>query len=78
VNREVGLKPSVYEFAAKIHFVRDIGRNNFLDRKHQAICEIYGRLNHEVCETCLALRVQLTGELGRLVFGNAARLRAFP
>jgi len=23
-------------------------------------------------------RVQLTGELGRLVFGNAARLRAFP
>ena len=55
MNREVGLKPSVYEFAAKIHFVRDIGRKNFLDRKHEAICEIYGRLNHEVCETCPAL-----------------------
>jgi SulP family sulfate permease len=51
----VGLKPSVYEFAAKIHFVRDVGRDNFFDHKHDAIREIYKRLDREICTTCPAL-----------------------
>ncbi len=48
----VGLKPSVYEFAAKSHFIKQIGNNHFFDSKSQAIRDIYKRLNKETCTKC--------------------------
>ncbi len=51
----VGLKSSVYEFAAKSCFIKKIGSNNFFDSKSQAIHGIYQRLDRSVCKTCNAL-----------------------
>jgi SulP family sulfate permease len=50
----VGLKSSVYEFVAKTHMVRDIGRNHFFDSKTQAIRELVKRLDPKICEGCSA------------------------
>lgn len=48
----VGLKPSVYEFAAKSCFIKKIGNNHFYDTKSQALHHIYSKLNKQRCETC--------------------------
>ncbi len=51
----VGLKASVYEFVAKSGFIKQIGRNNFFDRKDSAIAVIYKRLNKDICMKCNSL-----------------------
>ncbi len=51
----VGLKSSVYEFAAKSGFIKNIGNDHFFDRKHQAIHAIYKHLDQSTCSECRAL-----------------------
>jgi len=50
----VGLKSTVYEFAAKSSFIKNIGNNHFFDTKGHAIHNIYQRLDRSVCEKCHA------------------------
>ena len=51
----VGLKSTVYEFAAKSCFIKKIGNDRFFDSKSQAIRGIYKRLDRSVCLKCNAL-----------------------
>ncbi len=51
----VGIKSSVYEFAAKSCFIHNIGPDHFFDTKKAAIHELYNRVDHNICEKCNAL-----------------------
>ncbi len=48
----VGLKSTVYEFAAKACFIKKIGADHFYDSKQKAFKEIYKRLDRDICKTC--------------------------
>lgn len=48
----LGLKSSVYEFAARAGFIKHIGSNNFFDSKTQAIKTIFKKLDADVCLKC--------------------------
>lgn len=48
----VNLKPSVYEFAAKSSFIRQVGSDHFFDSKTEAFKKIYKKLDPEICKGC--------------------------
>lgn len=54
----VGLKSSVYEFAAKSCFIKKIGADHFYDSKNTAVSAIFKKLNPEVCSNCQSLIFQ--------------------
>ena len=51
----VGLKSSVYEFAAKTCFIKEIGSNHFFDSKTEAINKIYKKMDKDICNKCHSL-----------------------
>ncbi len=51
----VGIKSSVYEFAARSCFIKQIGSDHFFDTKSMAINSIYERLDKSVCATCQSM-----------------------
>jgi SulP family sulfate permease len=51
----VSLKSTVYEFAAKSCFIKNIGNDHFFDSKTQALHGIYSQLDHSICLNCEVL-----------------------
>ncbi len=51
----VGFSAPVYEFAARTHFIKNIGSNHFFDSKAKAIRDIFARLDSKVCASCSSL-----------------------
>jgi len=51
----VGLKSTVYEFAAKACFIKHIGGDHFFDTKGHAIHGVYKRMDKSICSTCNAV-----------------------
>ena len=50
----IGIKPSVYEFAARSCFIKELGNDHFFDHKSEAIRAIYKQLDHSKCEGCVS------------------------
>ena len=48
----VGLKPPVYEFAARSGFIKQIGNHHFFDHRNRAIQHIYYHLDKTICKGC--------------------------
>lgn len=46
------LKPNVYEFLGRAHFISEVGNVHFFDRKKTAIRYLYQKLDNEVCAQC--------------------------
>jgi SulP family sulfate permease len=51
----VSVKNSVVEFLQKVHFIEQIGKDNFYESKELAIQGIYQKLDMKKCEKCRAL-----------------------
>ena len=48
------LKPNVYEFLGRAHFISDVGNAHFFDRKKYALRYLYQKLDRQICEECTA------------------------
>ncbi len=48
----LGLKSSVYEFAARSGFIKHVGSGNFFDSKTQAIKTIFKKMDSDICLKC--------------------------
>jgi SulP family sulfate permease len=46
------IKPRVYDFISRAHFIRKIGNTHFFDEKKEAIREIVKKLDHDQCKVC--------------------------
>ena len=46
------IKPRVYDFISRVHFISKIGNTHFFDEKKQAIHEIVNKLDMDICRNC--------------------------
>lgn len=50
----IGIKPAVYEFAARACFMQKLGNDHFFDHKNEAFRAIHKQLDHKKCEGCVS------------------------